>query len=595
MTNENKEVKEVENIMREDSVEVVDIGSMKPADFSKGFLRKHHINSSLTFKQGEGTDILVPVLNENNKVVKLARVREDGNFAGGEILDAGESLLVGRRTPEFMVQDLASACLINKDVKASAVVYRDEENLSVIAERFPESRIIGADSRVLEKYKGRTININGYEAKDNPRLHRRDFRTLEEFHRAGGDIYSLIGMEAPRFKIEQIGRAVNSFEPRPWIIQNLLPASPSLNMLYAPSGTAKTYFVLDWGATISTGEDNWFGLKVKQSSFLYLCGEGFDSIASRIKVWFQEKDKLDRIDDIPFYVVNSTFKFNDEQDMADFQTALEFYFNEFKPDVIAIDTMNLFMGGDENSTKDATSFIASLKDFALKNQCTILLVHHTGVMTEERARGSSAFFGAMDSVLAIWDNGHGIKVLEQKKSRNKKLQAPMAFELEEHVINGWLDPDTGEEMTDCIIRMVEEAVEVVEKGNSKHADNVKLAKTFLTEALYEKGQRGEDWMRVTRGELVEYAESSQMYKHLKTKSCILMNERQKSRPLGILLEEGILKKDSEEAGTYILIGNEIIDEVKKRIEEDCEVISDDEEEFGDDNDEEEYIEDEDEP
>ena len=102
-------------------------------------------------------------------------------------------------------------------------------------------------------------------------------------------------------------------------------------------------------------------------------------------------------------------------------------------------------------------------------------------------------------------------------------------------------------------------------------------------------------MRVTRGELVEYAESSQMYKHLKTKSCILMNERQKSRPLGILLEEGILKKDSEEAGTYILIGNEIIDEVKKRIEEDCEAISDDEEEFGDDNDEEEYIEDADEP
>lgn len=530
-----KEENTVEN--KKNGTNMESLPNMEPADCEVGFLHKHHINDALTFKT-DGTDMFVPVINGDGKVLRLARVNEDGNLGEYETLDESEALLVGRKTPSYAVTDLASACIVAKYGKMSAVVYRDAYNLRNIVERFPEMKIVGVDSDFLEEYGGRSININAFEAKHNLKLHKRDFRTLEGFYLAGGDIYSLLGIMPPKIVIDQVGRSINCWKPRKWIIQNLLPASPSINMLYGPSGTAKTYFVLDWGLTLASGLGDWHGLKTKKSSFLYMCGEGFDAVAPRVRLWFQEKRLLDKIDDVPFYIMNSAIKFNEQKDYDAFQESLDFYFNMLKPEVVAIDTLNLFMSGEENSVQDATNFIRALKTFAIDNMCTILLIHHTGVMTQDRARGSSAFFGAMDTVSAVSENASGNIILKQQKNRNKKIMTGIAFELEEHKIADWIDLDTDEEMTDCILKKI--------SGDGDGIVGIysmKPEEKFLLEVCANKNAKRENWKKISRNELIEYAEKSDIYKDSKTSVKTLMNQKQKGRPLYKLLERGILKND----------------------------------------------------
>jgi hypothetical protein len=65
------------------------------------------------------------------------------------------------------------------------------------------------------------------------------------------------------------------------------------------------------------------------------------------------------------------------------------------------------MSGDENSTRDMGRVVAALDSLVEAYGVAILLVHHTGKPREaeraggERLRGSSALFGAVDSVLLL--------------------------------------------------------------------------------------------------------------------------------------------------------------------------------------------------
>jgi hypothetical protein len=77
------------------------------------------------------------------------------------------------------------------------------------------------------------------------------------------------------------------------------------------------------------------------------------------------------------------------------------------PDLVIIDPLAKFMVGDENSTRDMGRLVAALDTLVEAYGIAIILVHHTGKPREtersggERLRGSSALFGAVDSVLLL--------------------------------------------------------------------------------------------------------------------------------------------------------------------------------------------------
>lgn len=76
-------------------------------------------------------------------------------------------------------------------------------------------------------------------------------------------------------------------------------------------------------------------------------------------------------------------------------------------------------------------------------QCTVTLVHHTGVSenAQDRARGSSAWRGAMDIELMVKGDENELISLMQTKNKDSERQSPLNFELMTVDVPGWFDED----------------------------------------------------------------------------------------------------------------------------------------------------------
>ena len=117
---------------------------------------------------------------------------------------------------------------------------------------------------------------------------------------------------------------------------------------------------------------------------------------------------------------------------------------ESLPRVIVVDTLHRFLLGDENSAQDAKTMLDACSRLMQDYNCSVILVHHTGVSDEaqHRARGSSAWRGALDievSVVPSKDNGP-IEIV-QRKSKDSEMVDPVYVELQSIDIEGWFDED----------------------------------------------------------------------------------------------------------------------------------------------------------
>ena len=72
------------------------------------------------------------------------------------------------------------------------------------------------------------------------------------------------------------------------------------------------------------------------------------------------------------------------------------------PRLIIIDTVARHMGGlDENNAKDMVKLTLTADKLKDDYQCAVMLVHHTGHSHQDRARGSTAFKGALDTEIIV--------------------------------------------------------------------------------------------------------------------------------------------------------------------------------------------------
>jgi hypothetical protein len=95
--------------------------------------------------------------------------------------------------------------------------------------------------------------------------------------------------------------------------------------------------------------------------------------------------------------------------------------------------------------------------------CTIILVHHTGVSeeTQHRARGSSAWRGALDIEISIVPaKGEAPMEIIQRKSKDAELAATLYATLEKVIIPGWFDED-GEPVTSAVLVQAGEPIKAV--------------------------------------------------------------------------------------------------------------------------------------
>jgi hypothetical protein len=224
-------------------------------------------------------------------------------------------------------------------------------------------------------------------------------------------------------------------------------------MVHGRSGAGKSFVVLDWLMTIASGKKSWFGKRVSQCQVLYLAGEGLAGLRVRSAAWNHHHQ-------IPLQNMWHTMDGIDLDDSPALRSVIDaVYAGGIQPSVIAVDTLNRHMSGDENSARDTREMMKSCAVLQKEFDATVILVHHVGNNPENssRARGSSAWRGALDMELSVTFDG-SVRRIKQLKNKEGELLPSVAFGLEAVRIPGWVDED-GEPVTSAVVVHDSDALE----------------------------------------------------------------------------------------------------------------------------------------
>ena len=146
-----------------------------------------------------------------------------------------------------------------------------------------------------------------------------------------------------------------------------------------------------------------------------------------------------------------------------------------KPKIVVVDTLHRFLLGDENRAQDTKTMLDACSALMNEFDCSVLLVHHTGVNDEaqHRARGSSAWRGALDIEISVVPSTitKPIEII-QRKSKDAEITDTIYCKLISVPINNWYDED-GAQVTSAIIIKAEKG-EQKDKKDASLINNMSL-------------------------------------------------------------------------------------------------------------------------
>lgn len=240
-----------------------------------------------------------------------------------------------------------------------------------------------------------------------------------------------------------------------WIIKGVIPTE-AIGVLFGPSSGGKSFAAIDMALCIAAGKD-WHGRKMKQpGGVIYVCGEGQQGIANRLRAW--EKYHKTPIDNLPIRITTAPVRFLDPAAKIALLDAIHIEAESIPgPQLIIVDTLNRNFGdGDENSTKDMTGFIDAITDVHKALGATVLIVHHTGLTDGDRARGNGSLKNACDfeikhAMASKEGDEEKIFTLVGKKMKDGSEMAPCHFALKFVPLGADEDNET---YGSCAIEMV---------------------------------------------------------------------------------------------------------------------------------------------
>lgn len=174
----------------------------------------------------------------------------------------------------------------------------------------------------------------------------------------------------------------------------------SLAALVGPSGSGKTFVAIDMAMSIATGTP-YHGNQVQKGLVIMSAGEGHSGIPRRIDAWLAHHSQ--DICNAALALTSRAVDLFDTEYHSAFCSEIDAIAEEKgAPKLIIIDTVARHMSGlDENATKDMGALIAIADKLKDQYSCVVLLVHHTGHANPDRARGSTAFKGALDTEILV--------------------------------------------------------------------------------------------------------------------------------------------------------------------------------------------------
>ena len=255
-----------------------------------------------------------------------------------------------------------------------------------------------------------------------------------------------------------------------WIIKGILE-SPGVNLLSGKYGSGKSFITFSMAFCVASGID-WHGHKCRELHVVVLAGEGHSGIGDRfhalsIHYGIECPDNL--------YISKVPAKLMDRTNASWVKKSVD---NVCPGEgLVIIDTLNRNFGdGDENSTRDMTSFVASVDDHFRHSGKTVLIVHHTGHAEASRGRGSSVLPGSCEGEFIVTNNESVIE-FSCKKQKNYKQSENISFELEEVDLNR-IDDD-GDSVVSMVVKRVYSESDSDETHEEVHSDLSEREQEFI--------------------------------------------------------------------------------------------------------------------
>jgi phage/plasmid primase-like uncharacterized protein len=392
---------------------------------------------------GDGR-LVLPLYDQDGTLATLQYIDHDGGklyHPGGQT--GGKFWMVGSLDEPgtlFIAEGFATASTIHETTNRPVVVAYSASNLvpvtGILREMYGASQdiVIVADndkSGVGQRYAEQA------SAKFGARMVMPPIEgDANDYAQAGHDLASLLLPPKDDWLI-----LADDFSAQPapisWLVKRWLQ-SQALIMVHGPSGGGKTFVVLDWCLRIASQTPEWAGQKVRAGNVVYLAGEGHHGLRGRVAAWKHQH----QVGRLAMWLSKDGCDLNTPTGYL--KVVEQIRMLPENPAVIVVDTLHRFLAGDENSAQDAKTMLDACNSLMQEFNCSVILVHHTGVAEESqhRARGSSAWRGALDIEISIVPGKDDQPMqIVQRKSKDAELAQTVYVELQQVTIPGWYDED----------------------------------------------------------------------------------------------------------------------------------------------------------
>ncbi|WP_191867909.1 AAA family ATPase [Pseudomonas coronafaciens] len=231
----------------------------------------------------------------------------------------------------------------------------------------------------------------------------------------------------PRWNFLSI-EELESLPPPRWLIQGLLTEA-SLVAIYGAPESGKSFLAVDMAMAIS-GSLSWHGRSVLGGGVLYIAAEGAPGLGKRVRAW--KKAYSAEHEKFKFILMRDSINFASEND-AESKMFIKTVLDKCGPlKLVIIDTLNqTAAGADENSAKDMSLYIDSMKRLRDGTGATVVVVHHSGKDSSKGMRGSTALIGAMDTTIEV-DPAKDFRsmTVSVRKQKDAEKELPIRFSLE---------------------------------------------------------------------------------------------------------------------------------------------------------------------
>jgi len=420
------------------------------------YLAKKGIQTHGARATGDGR-LVLPLYDEDGTLATLQYIDHEGGklyHPGGQT--GGKFWMVGSLDEPgtlFVAEGFATAATIHETTDRPVVVAYSASNLvpvtGTLREMYGATQdiVIVADhdqSGVGQRYAEQASAKYGARMVMPPIL-----GDANDYAQAGHDLAGLLMPPTDDWLIPADDFCAQP-SPISWLVKRWIQ-SQALVMVHGPSGGGKTFVVLDWCLRMASGTEDWAGHKVRQGNVVYLAGEGHHGLRGRVAAW-KHHHKAGKLamwlskDGCDLNTPTGYLKVVEQVRML-----------KDRPSVIVVDTLHRFLSGDENSAQDAKTMLDACNALMQEFNCSVILVHHTGVAEEaqHRARGSSAWRGALDIEISIVPGKEGVPMqIVQRKSKDAELAETIHVELQQVAIPGWRDEDN-QQVTSAVIVQAE--------------------------------------------------------------------------------------------------------------------------------------------